>query len=92
MLRFFYLPLDHIAPRGDTDHVTGMELRLKRVAADVKAREIAETMGVSPQAVSHWERSRLVSENVGERYLAALATITTKTTSPVVVVGRGEAA
>lgn len=60
--------------------MTGMDLRLKRVAADVKARQVADEIGVSAALVSRWEMSRNVSDEAAERYLAALAKIATNTT------------
>ena len=62
---------------------SGLELKLRRVAADVKSTELARAMGVSIARISHIERSRLVTDDAERRYVAALATCTTKTTGEV---------
>lgn len=61
--------------------MTGLELKLKRVAADVKAVDLAAAMGVTPSRISVIEGMRRSNtpETV-ERYLAALATCATKST------------
>ncbi len=60
--------------------MTGLELKLRRVAADVRSTDLARAMGVSQSRISHIERQRIVSEEAAARYVAALATCTTKTT------------
>lgn len=60
---------------------TGLDLKLKRVAADVKAIDLARAMGVSPSRVSHIEGSRVVLPHLVERYVAALATCATVRTT-----------
>ena len=62
---------------------TGLELKLRRVAADVKSRDIAAVMGVHPSRITYIERSRVVADGTVERYVAALATCTTVTTQDV---------
>lgn len=57
--------------------MTGMDLKLKRVAADVKAKDLADAMGVTDSRVSRIESSRTVTEDAAARYLAALATLAT---------------
>ena len=62
---------------------TGLDLKLRRVAADVRSGVLARAMGVHPSRITYIERSRIVSEAVAERYVAALATCTTVTTPRV---------
>lgn len=57
---------------------TGKDLKLKRIAADLLGKQIAEEMGVSTSAVSRVENSRIVTEQMAERYLRALDTCITK--------------
>jgi len=57
-----------------------MTLKLRRVAADVKLKDLAAAMGVSISRASHIESSRVVTPEAAERYQRALATLTTKTT------------
>lgn len=56
---------------------TGLDLKLKRVAADVRAKDLAEAMGVADSRISHIEKSRVVTEEAASRYLAALETLAT---------------
>lgn len=60
--------------------VTGMELRLERVAADVKAKDLAEAMGTVPSSVSRLERARIVTDKAAQRYRDALARCATVAT------------
>jgi len=53
----------------------GKTLKLRRVAADIKAKDLAEAMGVSDSRVSRIENSRIVTEETTARYLEALATL-----------------
>lgn len=62
-------------------HMTGMDLKLQRVAADVKAKDLAAAMGVTDSRVSRIENSRLVTPEAEQRYLIALHTCVTKSTS-----------
>lgn len=61
--------------------MNGKDLKLRRVAADVKAKDLAAAMGVSDSRVSHIENSRLVTDDARSRYLAALHTCVTNSTS-----------
>lgn len=70
-----------MGPHAHNAHMTGIDLKLRRVAADVKAKEIASLMGVSQSRVSRIENSRVISEDVRDRYLTALDTCSTKSTS-----------
>lgn len=58
--------------------LTGKELKLKRVAADVQAKAIAAQMGVTASLVSRIENTRVVTDEAASRYLAALDTCITK--------------
>jgi len=51
----------------------GMELRLRRVAARVKANQVAAAMDVSPARVSQIEALAVVTPEAAGRYLEALA-------------------
>ena len=62
--------------------LSGKELKLKRVAADVQAKQIAAAMGVTASAVSRIENTRVVTVEAEARYLAALDTCITKSTMP----------
>jgi transcriptional regulator with XRE-family HTH domain len=55
--------------------MTGIELKVRRVAARVKAYELAEAMDVSPSRVSALEREAEITSTAAERYLAALETL-----------------
>lgn len=58
---------------------SGKDLKLRRVEADVKTKDIAAVMGVPSSSVSRWENTRVLRDEVVERYLAALATFATST-------------
>jgi predicted transcriptional regulator len=73
--------LTDVVPRGTVLDMTGLHLKLQRVAADVSQTELAKVMEISNSYVSAIEAKRLVSTRLVERYLAALATCTTPTTS-----------
>lgn len=60
---------------------SGKDLKLRRVNADVKAKDVAEAAGVSAQQISRWENSRLVSEDAEARFMVALTTCIAKSTS-----------
>lgn len=58
--------------------MTGLELKLLRVAADVKAKDLANAMGVKGPRISIIEGSRRpVTASTKERYLSALQTLAT---------------
>lgn len=59
---------------------SGKDLKLRRVTADVKAKDVAEAAGVSSQQVSRWENSRLLTDDAEARYVAALTTCIAKST------------
>lgn len=63
-------------------HMTGLDLKLKRVAADVKAKDLASAMGVTDARVSHIEKGRTVTPEAETRYLDALRMCITKSTAP----------
>lgn len=56
---------------------TGLDLKLERVAARLKARQVAEAMGVSPSRISLIEREAFPTPEVVRRYRVALATCAT---------------
>lgn len=62
-------------------HMTGLELKVRRVAARVKAIDLAQAMGVSASRVSSIEREAVVSSAASKRYLAALDKCATSRTS-----------
>lgn len=53
---------------------TGLDLRLRRVRADVKVKDLARAMGVVPSRVSAIERSEAPKAATILRYLSALDT------------------
>ncbi len=60
--------------------MTGIELKVKRVAADIRLMDLAAAMGVSDSRVSRIEASRTVTAEAEARYLVALDTCLTKST------------
>ncbi len=58
-------------------HTTGLDLKLRRVAADVKSVTLARAMGVHPSRITGIEKSRIVADHLVARYVAALDTCTT---------------
>lgn len=60
--------------------MTGKDLKLKRIDADVKAKDLAAAMGVEPSRVSYIESRRVVTDEARDKYLAALLTCTTNST------------
>ena len=59
---------------------SGLDLRVMRVRADVKAIDLARAMNAQPSAVSRIETSRTVTDKAWARYTEALATLTTAAT------------
>lgn len=77
--------LTHVAPRGHTAHMTsGLDLKLKRVAADINVGELAAAYDppVTNSRISHLERVRIVTPEAEAKYLAALSKCVTKSTTP----------
>lgn len=60
--------------------LTGKELKLKRVAADVRTKDLALAMGVTDPRISRIENSRVVTDKAQARYLDALSMCITKST------------
>jgi len=60
--------------------MTGKDLKLQRVVADLKVKDVAREMGVSDSRVSAIENSRQVTPETIDRYVRAIATLTTTTT------------
>jgi plasmid maintenance system antidote protein VapI len=54
------------------EQVTGLGLKLERVAARVKQWQVAEHMGVSPSRVAAIEREAVVSTDTAFRYRTAM--------------------
>lgn len=63
-----------------TTPYSGLDLKLRRVALRVRAKDLAQEMGVSISRVSHLEREAVVSEAMVSRYLETLATFRTSGT------------
>ena len=63
--------------------MTGLELKVRRTAARVKAYKLAERMGVASPRVSQIEALAEVSPETEQRYLAALAECEVATEQPV---------
>jgi transcriptional regulator with XRE-family HTH domain len=55
-----------------SNRLTGLDLKFARLARGVQAREIARSLGVSPQRVSAIEAAFRPSAPMVARYLAAL--------------------
>ena len=53
--------------------MTGLELKVARIRARVKAKALAEAMGVSASRVAKIEREADVSPGIAQRYLHAVA-------------------
>jgi DNA-binding XRE family transcriptional regulator len=53
--------------------ITGLDLKLRRVAAGVTQTELAGHLGITRQAVGNVEARAHVSGRICERYLDALA-------------------
>lgn len=53
-------------------HMTGLELKVRRVSARVKGKELAAAMGVSTSRISSIEREAVVTPAASARYLEAL--------------------
>lgn len=59
---------------------TGLDLKLRRVALDVKGKDVAAAMGVAASYVSRLENQRSVTDEQAERYVGALDMCATKST------------
>lgn len=60
--------------------MTGMDLKLRRVAAHVKGKDLAAAAGWHPSTVTRLEQRALVPPADVTKYVAALATLATTTT------------
>jgi len=69
--------------RQVTSHIptTGLELKLRRVAAGVKAKAVAGQMGISSSRLSRIEVPEPVTDRMAARYLTALDACRTSGTS-----------
>lgn len=61
----------------------GTELKLRRIAAHVKAKDLGLAAGWAPYKVSRIESRAFVLPEDVARYVAALGTLSTKTTEAV---------
>jgi hypothetical protein len=59
---------------------SGKDLRLMRVAADVRLMDLAARMGIKPSGVNAIEVRRIVTDKARDRYVTALATFATSET------------
>ena len=62
--------------RAYTRAVTGLELKLRRVGARVKAKDLAAAMGVTTSRISAIEREAIPTDETRRRYVAALQMLT----------------
>lgn len=53
--------------------MTGLDLKLKRITAGVKAQDVAAAMGISSGRLSRIESQSAVTLTLGQRYLDGLA-------------------
>lgn len=65
----------------DLTTYTGLDLKVARTRARVKAKRIAVAMGVSPSRVASLEREAIVTAEAAERYLRAVDECRTDGTS-----------
>ena len=59
----------------ETRTVTGLDLKLRRIAERVTQRELAVQMNVRPQRISQIEALAVVKAPLATRYVAALAAV-----------------
>lgn len=52
--------------------MTGLDLKLKRITAGVKAQDVAAAMGISSGRISRIESQSAVTLALGQRYLDGL--------------------
>jgi transcriptional regulator with XRE-family HTH domain len=62
---------------------TGLDLKLARTRERVKAKHVAEAMGVSPSRITKIEAEAVVSPGIASRYLDAVEQVRTSGTSAV---------
>ena len=53
-------------------NVSGLDLKVARTRARVKAKHVAEAMGVSASRVASLEREAVVTSEAADRYLLAI--------------------
>jgi hypothetical protein len=56
--------------------MTGLDLRLLRVAQRAKSKDLAKAMGVHTSRVSMLESQAIVTDEAARRYVEALQTLT----------------
>ena len=54
---------------------TGMDLKVRRVAAGIKQRDLAARIGVTRQTLTRWEGLPIVRSEDAQRYMAAVQTV-----------------
>ena len=64
-----------------TMNASGLDLKLRRIALDVKAKDLAAALGRTSAYVSRIEARRVVAPEVADEYLSALAAFGAVTTS-----------
>lgn len=57
--------------------LTGIDLKVERVRADVPLKDVARQMGVSSSRLSRIEDQERLTDSMRERYLSALETCRT---------------
>lgn len=62
-------------------YVTGLDLKLERVAARLRQRQIGDAMGVSGSRVAAIEREAVVSAETVARYREAMRVCSTRTSA-----------
>lgn len=60
---------------------TGLDLKVRRVRAQLQAKDVAAAMGITSSRLSRIEVDEPVTPRMEKRYLAALATFRTSGTS-----------
>lgn len=65
-------PCDILGTMTETTTYTGLDLKVARTRARVKAKRVALAMGVSPSRVASLEREAVVTADAAERYLRAV--------------------
>ena len=64
----------------NANEVSGLDLKLARVAARVRQNRLASAMGVSPSRVAQLEREAVITAEAAQRYRDALETCRTSRT------------
>ncbi len=70
----------NVAQRGNFRHMNGTDLKVRRITAHIKAKDLAAVAQWTTSKVSRIENRAHVEPDDVETYVAALATLTTTTT------------